>query len=45
MNSVYMKKAIEIALKGTGRTSPNPLVGAIAGLKYMKASWKKRRLE
>lgn len=26
---VYMKRAIELALKGTGYTNPNPLVGAV----------------
>lgn len=29
MDTMYMKKAIELAKKGTGRTSPNPLVGAV----------------
>ena len=29
MDTMYMKKALELAKKGTGRTSPNPLVGAV----------------
>ncbi|MEJ8554722.1 bifunctional diaminohydroxyphosphoribosylaminopyrimidine deaminase/5-amino-6-(5-phosphoribosylamino)uracil reductase RibD [Tepidibacter sp. Z1-5] len=29
MDSKYMKRAIELALKGKGYTSPNPLVGAV----------------
>ncbi len=29
MNVKYMKRAIELAKKGTGYTSPNPLVGAV----------------
>ena len=29
MDVMYMKKAIELAKRGTGRTSPNPLVGAV----------------
>ena len=29
INSDYMKLAIQLALRGTGHTSPNPLVGAV----------------
>lgn len=29
MNEFYMKRALELALKGTGKASPNPLVGAV----------------
>lgn len=29
MNEKYMKRAIELALKGTGYVNPNPLVGAV----------------
>ncbi len=29
MNCCYMERAIELARKGTGRTHPNPLVGAV----------------
>ena len=29
INSDYMKLAIQLALQGTGYTSPNPLVGAV----------------
>lgn len=29
MDEFYMKRALELALKGTGKTSPNPLVGAV----------------
>ena len=29
MDTMYMKKALELAKKGTGQTSPNPLVGAV----------------
>ena len=29
INSDYMKLAIQLALQGTGHTSPNPLVGAV----------------
>ena len=28
-NSVFMKKALRLAAKGRGRTSPNPMVGAV----------------
>ncbi|MEW6715261.1 MAG: bifunctional diaminohydroxyphosphoribosylaminopyrimidine deaminase/5-amino-6-(5-phosphoribosylamino)uracil reductase RibD [Nitrospirota bacterium] len=28
-NSIFMKKALRLAAKGTGRTSPNPMVGAV----------------
>lgn len=29
MDNFYMKKALDLALKGIGKTSPNPLVGAV----------------
>lgn len=29
MDEFYMKRALELALNGTGKTSPNPLVGAV----------------
>ena len=29
MDELYMKRAINLAKKGTGHTSPNPLVGAV----------------
>jgi diaminohydroxyphosphoribosylaminopyrimidine deaminase/5-amino-6-(5-phosphoribosylamino)uracil reductase len=29
MDEFYMKRALELALKGVGKTSPNPLVGAV----------------
>lgn len=29
MDELYMKKALNLALKGVGKTSPNPLVGAV----------------
>ena len=29
MNIDYMKRAVELALKGEGRTNPNPMVGAV----------------
>ncbi len=29
MNTVYMKKALELAKKGVGYTNPNPMVGAV----------------
>ena len=29
MNEQYMKRAIELAKKGTGKVNPNPLVGAV----------------
>lgn len=29
MDEVYMKRALELAAKGAGRTNPNPLVGAV----------------
>ena len=29
MNDKYMKRALELAAKGKGRTSPNPMVGAV----------------
>lgn len=29
MDEIYMKRALELSLKGIGRTSPNPLVGAV----------------
>ena len=29
MDEKYMRMAIELAEKGRGRTSPNPLVGAV----------------
>ena len=29
MNEQYMKRAIELAQKGTGKVNPNPLVGAV----------------
>lgn len=28
-NSIFMKKALQLAAKGRGRTSPNPMVGAV----------------
>ncbi|MGI6451989.1 MAG: bifunctional diaminohydroxyphosphoribosylaminopyrimidine deaminase/5-amino-6-(5-phosphoribosylamino)uracil reductase RibD [Syntrophomonadaceae bacterium] len=28
-NAAYMKRALELAVLGTGRTSPNPMVGAV----------------
>jgi len=29
MNELYMKRALELSLNGIGKTSPNPLVGAV----------------
>ena len=29
IDEVYMKRALELALRGKGRVSPNPLVGAV----------------
>ena len=29
IDEVYMKRALELALRGRGRVSPNPLVGAV----------------
>ena len=29
MDEKYMRRAIELAVKGVGKVSPNPLVGAV----------------
>jgi diaminohydroxyphosphoribosylaminopyrimidine deaminase/5-amino-6-(5-phosphoribosylamino)uracil reductase len=44
MNQMYMKRAIELAKKGIGRTSPNPCVGAVIvkGGKIVSEAWHKK---
>ena len=44
MNQMYMKRAIELAKKGIGKTSPNPCVGAVIvkGGKFIAEAWHKK---